>query len=65
MLLGEINWNVISIAIVVVGCWLLAEFIESFEDRKRMRRRFARLSEATQGVMVLDMVLERQLSAGK
>ena len=35
MLLSEINWNVTSIAIVVVGCWLLAEFIEFFEDRKR------------------------------
>ena len=37
-----INWSLASIAIVVVGCWLLAEFIEFFEDRKRMRRRFAR-----------------------
>jgi len=41
MLLSEINWNVTSIAIVVVGCWLLAEFIEFFEDRKRMRRRYS------------------------
>ena len=39
-----INWSLASIAIVVVGCWLLAEFIEFFEDRKRMRRRFARPS---------------------
>ena len=37
-----INWNLVSIAVVVVGCWLLAEFIEFFQDRKRMRRRFAR-----------------------
>jgi hypothetical protein len=37
-----INWSLASIAIVVVGCWLLAELIESFEDRKRMRRRFTR-----------------------
>ena len=39
-----INWNLVitSIVIVVVGFWLLAEFIEFFEDRKRMRRRFAR-----------------------
>ena len=25
-----INWGLASIAIVVVGCWLLAEFIEFF-----------------------------------
>jgi hypothetical protein len=37
-----INWILASIAIVVVGCWLLAEFIEFFEDRKRIRQRFAR-----------------------
>ena len=39
-----INWNLVitSIVILVVGFWLLAEFIEFFEDRKRMRRRFAR-----------------------
>lgn len=37
-----INWNLVSIAVVVVGCWLSAEFIEFFQDRKRMRRRFAR-----------------------
>jgi hypothetical protein len=36
-----INWSVASIAIAVVGCWLLAEFIEFFEDRERTRRRFA------------------------
>ena len=36
-----INWSQTSIAIAVVGCWLLAEFIEFFEDRKRQRRRFA------------------------
>jgi hypothetical protein len=39
-----INWSLASIVIVAVGCWLLAEFIERFEDRKRMRRRFARPS---------------------
>ena len=32
-----INWILASIAIVVVGCWLLAEFIEFFEDRKRIQ----------------------------
>ena len=37
-----INWGLASIAMAVVGCWLLAEFIEFFEDRERMRRRFAR-----------------------
>ena len=37
-----VNWSLASIAIAVVGCWLLAEFIEFFEDRKRQRRRFAR-----------------------
>jgi hypothetical protein len=37
-----INWSLASIATVVVGCWLLAELIEHFEDRKRQRRRFAR-----------------------
>ncbi len=37
-----INWNLVSIAVVVIGGWLLAEFIEFFQDRKRMRRRFAR-----------------------
>ena len=31
-----------SIAIIAVGCWLLAEFIEFFEDQKRMRQRDAR-----------------------
>jgi ribosomal protein S2 len=31
-----------SIAIIAVGCWLLAEFIELFEDQKRMRQRYAR-----------------------
>ena len=36
------NWGLASIAIAVVGCWLLAEFIEFFEERERMRRRFAR-----------------------
>ena len=40
MLLSDINWTVTSIAIVLVGCWLLAEFIEFFEDRKRMRQRY-------------------------
>ena len=38
----SINWSLASIAIAAVGCWLLAEFIEFFEDRERMRRRFAR-----------------------
>jgi hypothetical protein len=42
MLLSEINWNVTSIAIVVVGCWLLAEFIEFFEDQKRMKQRYTK-----------------------
>ena len=37
-----INWGLALIAIAVVGCWLLAEFIELSEDRKRMRRRFAK-----------------------
>ena len=37
-----IDWSLASIAILVVGCWLLAEFIELSEDRKRMRRRFAK-----------------------
>jgi hypothetical protein len=37
-----INWSLASIAVLVVGCWLLAEFIEFSEDRERMRRRFAR-----------------------
>ena len=37
-----INWILASIAIVVVGCWLSAEFIEFFEDCKRLRQRFAR-----------------------
>ena len=36
------NWGLASIAIAVVGCWLFAEFIEFFEERERMRRRFAR-----------------------
>ena len=39
-----INWSLTSIAVAVVGCWLLAELIEHFEDRKRMRQRFARPS---------------------
>jgi hypothetical protein len=39
-----INWSLASIAVAVVGCWLLAELIEHFEDRKRMRQRFARPS---------------------
>lgn len=38
----SMNWSLASIAVVVIGCWLLAEFIEFFEDRKRMRQRFAR-----------------------
>ncbi len=37
-----INWTLASIAIAVVGCWLFAELFERFEDRKRIRRRFAR-----------------------
>jgi hypothetical protein len=40
MLLSDINWTIASIAIVVAGCWLLAEFIECFEDRRRMRQRY-------------------------
>lgn len=38
------SWNVptISIAIAVVGCWLLAECIHFRDDRRRMRQRFAR-----------------------
>jgi hypothetical protein len=46
MLLSDINWTATSIAIVVVGRWLLAEFIEFFEDRKRIRQRYTlRLSD--------------------
>ena len=37
-----INSGLASIAVAVVGCWLVAEFIEFFEDRERVRRRFAR-----------------------
>ena len=37
-----INWGLASIAIAVVGCWLLAEFIEFFEDRKRIRQRLTK-----------------------
>ena len=40
----SINWYLASIAIVVVGCWLLAELIERFQERRRIRRRFARPS---------------------
>jgi hypothetical protein len=40
--LSQINWTLASIAIAVVGCWILAECIEVFEDRRRARRRFAR-----------------------
>ena len=46
MSLSEINWNVTSIAIVVVGCWLLAEFIEFFEDQKRMKQRYTGLDSS-------------------
>ena len=38
----QINWTLASIAIAVVGCWILAECIEFFEDRRRARQRFAR-----------------------
>jgi hypothetical protein len=31
--LSQINWTLASIAIAVVGCWILAECIEVFEDR--------------------------------
>ena len=40
MLLSDINWTVTSIAVVLIGCWVLAEFIEFFEDRNRMRQRY-------------------------
>jgi hypothetical protein len=40
MLLSDINWTVTSIAIVLVWCWVLAEFVEFFEDRNRMRQRY-------------------------
>ena len=40
--LSQINWTLASIAIAVVGCWILAECIDFFEDRRRARRRFAR-----------------------
>jgi hypothetical protein len=40
--LNQINWTLASVAIAVVGCWILAECIEYFEDQKRMRQRFAR-----------------------
>ena len=39
-----INWNLTAIAFVVVGCWVLAEFIEFAEERKRMKRRLARVA---------------------
>jgi hypothetical protein len=29
------------IGVTVVGCWLVAEVFEFFQDRKRQRRRFA------------------------
>jgi hypothetical protein len=37
------SWNVaiISIAVAVVGCWLLAECIHLRADRRRMRQRLA------------------------
>ena len=38
----QINWTLASIAIAVVGCWILAECIEFLEDRRRTRQRFAR-----------------------
>jgi hypothetical protein len=37
-----INWNLTAIAFVVVGCWVMAEFIEFLEERKRIKRRLAR-----------------------
>jgi hypothetical protein len=40
MLLSDINWAVTSIAIVLIVCWVLAEFIEVFENRKQMRQRY-------------------------
>jgi hypothetical protein len=41
MLLSDINWTVTSIAVVLIGCWVLAELIEFFEDRNRMRQRYS------------------------
>jgi len=40
MLLSDINWTVTSIAIILIVCWVLAEFIEGFENRKQMRQRY-------------------------
>jgi uncharacterized protein involved in cysteine biosynthesis len=40
MMLSDINWTVTSIAIVLIGCWVLAEFIEFSEDRKRIKQRY-------------------------
>ena len=40
MMLSDINWTVASIAIVLIVCWVLAEFIEFFEGRKQMRQRY-------------------------
>jgi hypothetical protein len=39
----HVNWNVaiISIAVAVAGCWLLAECIHFRDDRRRMRQRLA------------------------
>ena len=36
------HWTLVSIAIVAVGCWILAESIEFFEDRRRTKQRFVR-----------------------
>jgi hypothetical protein len=38
------NWNVVitSIVAVVVVCWIMAECVHYFQDRKRMRQRFAK-----------------------
>jgi hypothetical protein len=33
VLLSDINWTVASIAIVLIGCWILAEFIECGSSR--------------------------------
>jgi hypothetical protein len=40
MMLSDINWTVTSIAIVLIGCWVLAEFIELSEDRNRIKQRY-------------------------
>ena len=38
------SWNVVitSIVAIVVVCWILAECVHFFQNRKRMRQRFAK-----------------------